>query len=150
MGHRFLWLEPGVTKGGDASMKWGRIFGAAGLLLFSLAGVGQAQDFAAEKAIYDQSIMRPDRATFQQWYDEWLNAPEAYIDPQIADRLGAKEMGETSVGPVPNLLDLITYTPSERNQSGCGNCYAWAATGLMEIHQAYNYGVHDRLSLQLF
>jgi hypothetical protein len=131
-------------------MKWGRVPVAAGLLLFSLAGVGQAQDFAAEKAIYDQSIMRPDHATFQKWYDEVQSAPEAYIDPQIADRLAAKDMGETAVGPVPNLLDLITYTPSERNQSGCGNCYAWAATGLMEIEQAYKYGTKDRLSLQLF
>ena len=129
--------------------RWGRIFAAATALLLSSVGVSNALELSAVLAQYDSAIMRPNAATRDRWYSQWLTAPKTGIDPQIAERLSAKDRGEAAVGPVPNLLDHITYTPSERNQSGCGNCWVWATTGLLEIENSYKYGVRDRLSIQL-
>jgi len=106
------------------------------ILLFSFAGSGLAQ----EGQTYP--IMQPDPAIRHQWYNELMNAPKAYIDPGIAQTL--------DWGPRPNLLDKITYTPSERNQASCGNCWVWAGTGLLEIQHSREHGANDRLSIQYF
>ena len=89
------------------------------ILLFSFVAGGWAEEAPRHP------IMQPDGETRQQWYDEFMNAPKAYIDPQIAQTL--------DWGPRPYLLDKITYTPSERNQGGCGNCWVWAGTAQLEI-----------------
>ncbi|MFC1892905.1 C1 family peptidase [Chloroflexota bacterium] len=47
-----------------------------------------------------------------------------------------------------SLLDNLEYTPSERNQGACGNCWAWAGTGVMEIALDVQNGIEDRLSIQ--
>ena len=49
-----------------------------------------------------------------------------------------------------NLLPFLQYTPSQRNQGSCGNCWVWASTGAVEIAHAVNTGVKDRLSIQYF
>jgi hypothetical protein len=64
-------------------------------------------------------------------------APLAYIDPHLRARLGSK-----------SLLDHLPYVPSERNQAYCGNCWAWAGTGCLEIALYVQEGVSDRLSVQ--
>ena len=47
-----------------------------------------------------------------------------------------------------SLLDHLEYTPSERNQGGCGNCWAWAGTGCLEVALDVQKGTKDRLSVQ--
>ena len=58
-------------------------------------------------------------------------------------------------GPLQTLAkgkkSLLTYMPylgPERNQRSCGNCWAWAATGAMEIIHAAQKDIHERLSVQ--
>ena len=83
-------------------------------------------------------IMRPDWATREQWITACQNAPRAFID----DRKDGPK-GQIS------LLSHIQYTPSERNQQNCGNCWSWAGTGVMEIALDVQNAIKDRLSVQL-
>jgi C1A family cysteine protease len=116
--------------------------------LLSLTSVVCAQEDSAKSLeALNASIMRPDAATRDTWYQEFLNAPKAHIDPVIQKRLLSKTM---ATKPLPILLDHITYTPTERNQSSCGNCWVWAGTGLMETIHSVERGVKDRLSVQYF
>ena len=66
-------------------------------------------------------IMRPDRETFQKWIASYENAPLAHINPYLTEG----SLGSYSV------LSHLKYTPSERDQGYCGNCWAWAGTGCM-------------------
>lgn len=47
-----------------------------------------------------------------------------------------------------SLLSRLPYVPAERNQGSCANCWAWPGTGIMEIANDVQTGIHDRLSLQ--
>jgi len=103
------------------------------ILLFTTAGVGWAGN-------EDEpcTIMHPDQETLQEWMEEIETAPEAYID----ESLSAPLTGSYS------LLSHLDYVPTERNQGSCGNCWAWAGTGVMGIALDVDEGVFDRLSVQ--
>jgi hypothetical protein len=123
------------------------------IVLLSLASPGSVRsqtDQEADRAILEQSIMRPDQATREQWYHEYLTAPEAFLDPEIQAVLEAQDRGEMGKGPVPVLLDHIRYTAAERNQGACGNCWVWAGTGVLEIAASVLQGYNDRFSTQYF
>ena len=47
-----------------------------------------------------------------------------------------------------SLLPLMPYTPEERNQYRCGNCWVWASLGVVEIARSFQLGVNERLSIQ--
>ena len=47
-----------------------------------------------------------------------------------------------------DLLSYLPYIPDERNQGQCGNCWAWAATGVLEIANSVQRGSGDRQSVQ--
>src|SRR5207248_9160065 len=47
-----------------------------------------------------------------------------------------------------SLLPFLRYVPAERDQGFCGNCWAWAGTGIMEIAHNVQNGISDRLSVQ--
>lgn len=67
--------------------------------------------------------------------------PSAPIDLQI--------MGQIStVGQHFSLLNYLKYTPLERYQGMCGDCWAWAGTGVIEVDMAAKTAVKDRLSVQ--
>jgi hypothetical protein len=104
-----------------------------------------AQDVLSSDIPY-YPVMHPDRETLHKWIEDYKKAPEAFIDHKIKERLlqARAEAAATSV----NLLDSIQYTPSERNQGNCGNCWVWAGTGIVEIALAVNNGVKNRLSTQ--
>jgi len=86
------------------------------------------------------TIMRPDRETLERWIEAYNNAPRAYIEMegfQVPSPRGSL-----------SLLDHLEYTPAERDQGTCGNCWAWAGTGVMEVALHVQEGIKDRLSVQ--
>ena len=92
------------------------------------------------------SIMRPDIETLFKWIKEYEAAPRAFIDDEINRRvMGLQAQG---FGTSLSLLSHLQYTPSERAQGYCGNCWNWAATGVLEIAHSVQDGVKDRLSTQ--
>ncbi len=84
-------------------------------------------------------IMRPDRETLREWIRAYERAPQFSIK-----RFGISRPLQGS----QNLIDYLQYTPEERDQGSCGNCWAWAGTGVMEIDLSVNEGIRDRLSVQ--
>lgn len=81
--------------------------------------------------------MRPDPATRRRWIESYRGAPRA----RAGDARQAKR------GSV-NLLPYLQYTPAERDQGYCGDCWAWAGTGVIEIALNVQEGIRDRLSVQ--
>ena len=84
--------------------------------------------------------MRPDRETRQRWISDYQKAPRARMDTTLTLR--------SSLTGSLSLLSRLDYTPSQRDQGSCGNCWAWAGTGIMEIALDVEEGIHARLSLQ--
>lgn len=77
------------------------------------------------------------------------------VQRMMADHLKATrlslDVGGAQVINFPpsfSLLSLLPYVPAQRNQGSCGNCWAWAGTGVMEIAHAVNNRVQERLSVQ--
>lgn len=89
----------------------------------------------------DYPIMRPDYETRMKWITSYENSPKIQ---------SAKTVESTGFSPGGSLdlLSHLDYTPSERNQGSCGNCWAWAGTGVMEIALDVQEGIHERLSIQ--
>ena len=85
-------------------------------------------------------IMRPDTETLMRWIEDYEKAPKAYIDEDLM--MSMPPQGSQ------DLLSHLQYTPSERDQGNCGNCWAWAGTGVMGIDLDVNQGTLDRLSMQ--
>jgi len=131
----------------DLRMRWGdrvRKWSAPCLIGAVLFLAGCATNAEAED---EYPIMRPDVDTYHAWLDRYYRAPAAVIDP-IADwRIAAGAIA--GIGSGFSLLDSLVYTPSERNQGSCGNCWVWVGTGLLELCLA-EAGISDRLSIQFF
>ena len=94
---------------------------------------------------YEYPIMRPSRETLLRWIEQYNNLPKAYINPQIQCQL---QQSPETYGASLSLLDHLQYTPSERNQGSCGNCWVWAGTGIMGVALDVQNTVKDRLSIQ--
>jgi C1A family cysteine protease len=97
------------------------------------------ENFSTDYNRTDYPIMQPDNETLQEWIKLYNNAPQAYINPEF----------ETSTGSY-SLLDHLEYTPAERDQGACGNCWVWAGTGVLEVALDVQNGIKDRLSVQYF
>lgn len=84
-------------------------------------------------------IMRPDHETLMRWVEAYESAHKFSIE-------------QFEMYPPPrgskSLLSHLQYTPSQRNQGSCGNCWVWAGTGVMSIDLSVNDGILDRLSTQ--
>jgi hypothetical protein len=107
-----------------------------GGLLFHRLLTGFAQD--ANPAPLSHPLMH---FTPAQRHQMMLNRLRA---PQMAAPKGA----ETGFAGSLSLLARLPYVPAERDQGGCGDCWQWAGTGVMEIAHDVQNGVHDRLSVQ--
>lgn len=99
------------------------------------AGVVMADDVISET----YPIMQPDRKTLHEWIKAYKDAPSFSIEKCGMSRPleGAK-----------SILSYLNYTPSERNQGSCGNCWAWSGTAAMAVDLSVNEGIADRLSVQ--
>ncbi len=88
------------------------------------------------------TIMHPTHEEAARWLGAYKAASSVYLSPRVAAELTQAK------GTSFSLLNYLNYTPSERDQGHCGDCWAWAGTGVMEIDNAYQNGVKDRLSVQ--
>ncbi|MDD4653516.1 MAG: SdrD B-like domain-containing protein, partial [Methanothrix sp.] len=87
-------------------------------------------------------IMHPTQREASLWAGQYDSSARAYLSPEIEGKMASAPVASF------NLLDQLKYTPSERDQGTCGNCWAWAGTGVMELDYARQKGVSDRLSVQ--
>ena len=116
-------------------------------LFLIISGNAWAQDVSVpDYDVLNASIMRPDRDTRLKWKEDYQNAPRAFIDENINERIVQSQ--ERFVGTSISLLNYLEYTPSERDQGYCGNCWVWAGTGVMEIALSVQNGIKDRFSIQ--
>lgn len=114
------------------------------LTFIFVPGYGQAGSRSHEREEYvlDSSapsktfpIMRPDDLTIRKWQDRYERAPRARIDERFHHRVHPRVMAQidnTGTVSSTNLLDLLTYSPSE-SQGSCGDCWAWAGTRVMGV-----------------
>jgi hypothetical protein len=117
-------------------LKRGMILGFLVFVLCLLVTGGTWADDAS--GLYP--IMKPDRETRLRWINDYETAPRAYIDR-------SRDFSFAPGGSL-SLLGHLPYTPSQRNQGSCGNCWAWAGTGVMEIALDVQEGIFERLSVQ--
>jgi len=110
-------------------------------LAFSVVAPAAAED-AGEGCDSCQTypVMRPDRETLEEWIEAYNSAPRAYIETEAFQ--------VPSLGVSLSLLSHLQYTPAERNQANCGNCWAWAGTGCLGIALDVQEGIKNRLSVQ--
>lgn len=87
-------------------------------------------------------LMRPTEYEMRLWTGQYDAAAKASLSPEINTKMMAAPPASHS------LLGLLKYTPSERDQGTCGNCWIWAGTGAMEIDYARQMGLSDRFSIQ--
>ena len=87
-------------------------------------------------------IMHLTQREARLWAGQYNNSARAYLSPEIEGKIASAPVAAFS------LLDNLKYTSSERDQGTCGNCWAWAGTGVMELDYARQKGVSDRLSVQ--
>lgn len=120
--------------------------GVALLLAVLLFVCFQSSAFSQGTPKSRPAVMRPDAQTMERWEREYESAPRAQIDMWV--RAGLIMAAEERFGSSLSLLGNIQYTPSERNQGMCGNCWAWAGTGLLELALQSQLSVKDRLSVQ--
>ena len=96
----------------------------------------------ASTAVRDHPLMRPAPEEVALWASQYSTAARAVISPETAARLAAAPPTSFS------LLSQLKYNASERDQGMCGNCWAWAGTGVMEIDYARQMKKSDRFSVQ--
>jgi len=96
----------------------------------------------AAEPLREHPLMRPAPEEVALWASQYSASPKAVIAPETIAMLAATP--PTSV----SLLDRLKYIASERDQGMCGNCWAWAGTGVMEIDYARQMMKSDRFSVQ--
>jgi len=102
--------------------------------------LGQPHQSYEPSGKYGGAIMKPSPETLQRWVEAYNKAPKA--------PLATQELQIPSPRGSLSLLDHLEYTPSDRDQGYCGNCWAWGGTGVMEIALDVQNGINDRLSIQ--
>ena len=126
----------------------------AGILIAVLGSIGAmvTADGTADLAC-GNSMAVEERHPLMHFTDEQMNemqeqrdaAPVYTAPPRAFSREGAVALASSK-----DLLPYLTYTPSERDQGYCGNCWVWAATGALEIRSTVKSGISDRISIQYF
>jgi len=151
-GYRFSDLAPGsyaVLE--DPAEGWNQTAPGGGWYEITLTDKdAQRYDFGNYDGSIDRllaevehPLMRPSPEELKRWIEEYEIAPIAPFDPDIAARLEVSPLGEYF-----SLLGRLQYIPSERSQGSCGDCWAWAGTGVMEIGLNVQRNIKDRLSIQ--
>jgi hypothetical protein len=95
-------------------------------------------------------LLTPTPEQMAEWVSLYENAPAA------AGTLTEEPGQQPQIGASPgdgeddsfSLLEYLQYNPDERHQGGCGNCWQWAGTAIMEIQLNYRKKIKDRLSIE--
>jgi hypothetical protein len=82
--------------------------------------------------------MRPSDEVLHSWIAEYDASPKASFETGVVPTAGTEF----------SLLDHLQYTPAERNQGSCGDCWAWAGTAVLEVALDVKGINKDRLSVQ--
>jgi hypothetical protein len=109
---------------------------------YSPLSAAAVSDYAGNASSQKYTILRPTPNEMDNWIGMFRAAPCAYLSPQPQGQF------ESSGGAHISLLDRLNYTPSERDQGTCGNCWAWAGNGILELALDAQLGISDRLSMQ--
>jgi len=109
-------------------------------LVFSLVPPMANGSASADEEGRDYPVMRPDRETLEEWIEAYNNAPRAYIEPEGFEA--------AAFGGSKDLLSYLEYIPDDRDQGSCGDCWAWAGTGCLEVALDVQEEIRDRLSVQ--
>ena len=96
----------------------------------------QSEDLGIEENQY--AIMPFSPGQVAEIYQQYM-ATEKLSDASLSTTQGSK-----------SLLSHLQYTPAQRNQGNCGNCWVWASTGAIEVANSVQNNVKDRLSIQYF
>jgi hypothetical protein len=96
---------------------------------------------AAAPSLREHPLMRPTPEEAALWSSQYNTSARATLSPENMVRLAAAP-------PAHSLLDKLNYIASERDQGTCGNCWAWAGTGVMEIDNARQNEIKERFSVQ--
>jgi hypothetical protein len=115
---------------------------AAGLFAMAANTGGSVEAKCDTCGVAEHPCMQPDNETRQKWIDRY-NA-----DPVLTVSISSLSASSLSAGGTYSLLEYLPYVASERNQDHCGNCWAWAGTGCMEVAHSIENGIDDRLSVQ--
>ncbi len=94
----------------------------------------------AYSQVKKHGIMTPSEEMLHQWitdYNTGARVPNA-TSLQMA----------TVAPPHFDLLSHLQYTPAQRDQGWCGNCWNWASTGVLEVALDVQGIRKDRLSIQ--
>jgi len=97
--------------------------------------------FAA--SVQDFPLMHFSLDEMDEFVRDYESAPQAYLSPEVGAKLAAAPTGGHF-----DLFRYLTYTPAERHQGSCGNCWIWTGTGILEIDNARQNAILDRLSIQ--
>ncbi len=92
--------------------------------------------------------MHPDEETLLKWINDYETVPRVSLDEALHH--GLTQSQALSLGTSIDLLGYLKYIPDERDQAGCGDCWVWTSTGVMEIALSVQNGIKDRLSTQFF
>jgi len=115
--------------------------GAVSAADYSVPVLSSAVNISGDQAPSSDPFMHPSPEALKRWVDEYNAAPEA-PQPGFLKRMMASFQSQQ------NLLSLISYVPSERNQNPIGNCWVWAGTGVLEVAHTGQKNIRDRLSIQ--
>ena len=119
--------------------KWPSLVVVFALLCAALLAA-PVQPARAADDVPEFPCLQPDEETFQEWVQAYESAPRL----EIARRAAAAPGEGTSV----DLLPHLSYVPAERSRGACGNCWAWAGTGRMQIALDAQEDILERLSPQ--
>ena len=144
-------LSPGVYRleagpvAGSSQTAPGR--GYYEITLDDMPGSGLDFGFAsahplAARTLRAHPLMRPAPEEAALWTSQYSASPKAVVIPETAAMIAAAPPKSFS------LLGQLKYNASERDQGMCGNCWAWAGTGVMEIDYARQMKKSDRFSVQ--
>lgn len=97
-----------------------------------------------ENYLFNHSVMNINHDDLEKWIEHYNNAPKSTIDIDL-EKENRPPFGDSSY----SLLSHLEYTPNQRDQGDyCGNCWAWAGTGILGIALDVQEDIKDRLSVQ--
>jgi hypothetical protein len=114
-------------------------------ILPSLGALLAAGVCLAQTPVPTHGYMHPDSETLRLWQEEDRRMPRAEFRPLDAS---GKALAGAALPAKADVLSLLSYVPSERQQGSCGDCWVWGSTAMTEVALAAQYGLKDRLSVQ--